>query len=42
VDQLRAVAERKLPDLNTTDLTVAMRIVADTARSMGVTVESPQ
>jgi large subunit ribosomal protein L11 len=37
--QLRAVARRKLPDLNTTDLETAMRIVAGTARSMGVTVE---
>jgi large subunit ribosomal protein L11 len=36
--QLRAVALRKLPDLNTTDLDAAMRIVAGTARSMGVTV----
>jgi large subunit ribosomal protein L11 len=33
------VAQRKLPDLNTTDLEVAMRIVAGAARSMGVTVE---
>ncbi|MFI9383312.1 uL11 family ribosomal protein [Kutzneria sp. NPDC052558] len=39
VAQLRAVAQRKLPDLNTTDLDVAMRIVAGTARSMGVTVQ---
>lgn len=37
-DQLRAIAERKLPDLNTTDLDAAMRIIAGTARSMGVTV----
>jgi large subunit ribosomal protein L11 len=37
--QLRMVAQRKLPDLNTTDLEVAMRIVAGTARSMGVAVE---
>jgi large subunit ribosomal protein L11 len=37
--QLRAVAERKLPDLNTTDVEAAMRIVAGTARSMGVTIE---
>jgi len=37
--QLRAVAERKLPDLNTTDLAAAMRIVAGTARSMGVSIE---
>lgn len=36
--QLRAVAERKLPDLNTTDIEVAMRIVAGTARSMGVSI----
>jgi large subunit ribosomal protein L11 len=36
--QLRAVAERKLPDLNTTDLDAAMRIVAGTARSMGVSI----
>ena len=33
---LRAVAERKLPDLNTDDLDAAMRAVAGTARSMGV------
>jgi large subunit ribosomal protein L11 len=37
--ELRAIAERKLPDLNTTDLDAAMRIVAGTARSMGVTCE---
>lgn len=37
--QLRAVAERKLPDLNTDDLEAAMRTVEGTARSMGVAVE---
>ena len=37
--QLRAIAERKLPDLNTTDLAAAMRTVAGTARSMGVPVD---
>jgi large subunit ribosomal protein L11 len=37
-DQLRAIAERKLPDLNTTDLEAAMRTIAGTARSMGVSV----
>ncbi len=37
-EQLRAVAERKLPDLNTTDIEAAMRIVAGTARSMGVSI----
>jgi large subunit ribosomal protein L11 len=35
---LRAVAERKLPDLNTDDIDAAMRVVAGTARSMGVLV----
>jgi large subunit ribosomal protein L11 len=38
--QLRAIAERKLPDLNTTDVEKAMRIVAGTARSMGVSVHT--
>lgn len=37
-EQLRAIATRKLPDLNTTDIEAAMRIVAGTARSMGVRV----
>jgi len=37
--QLRDIAERKLPDLNTTDLAAAMRTVAGTARSMGVQVD---
>ena len=37
--QLRAVAERKLPDLNTDDVDAAMRQVAGTARSMGVLIE---
>ena len=38
-DQLREVALRKLPDLNTDDVEVAMKQVAGTARSMGVLVE---
>jgi large subunit ribosomal protein L11 len=37
-DQLRAIAERKLPDLNTTDIDAAMRVIAGTARSMGVSI----
>ncbi|MFI6218552.1 uL11 family ribosomal protein [Nocardia brasiliensis] len=37
--QLRDIAERKLPDLNTADIHAAMRIVAGTARSMGVGTE---
>lgn len=36
--QLRAIAERKLPDLNTTDIEAAMRTIAGTARQMGVEV----
>jgi len=36
--QLREVAERKLPDLDTDDLEAAMRQVAGTARSMGVLI----
>ncbi|WP_309110356.1 50S ribosomal protein L11 [Saccharothrix sp.] len=36
--QVRAIAERKLPDLNTTDLDAAERVVAGTARSMGLAV----
>lgn len=38
-DQLREIAEIKLPDLNANDIDAAMRIVAGTARSMGVRVE---
>jgi large subunit ribosomal protein L11 len=39
VDQARQIAERKMPDLNANDLDAATRIIAGTARSMGVTVE---
>jgi large subunit ribosomal protein L11 len=37
-DQLRRIAERKLADLNAPDLDSATRIIAGTARSMGVEV----
>ena len=37
--QVRAIAEQKMADLNATDIEGAMRIIAGTARSMGVTVE---
>jgi large subunit ribosomal protein L11 len=37
-DQLRSIAEKKLPDLNAHDVEEAMRIIAGTARSMGVEV----
>jgi large subunit ribosomal protein L11 len=36
--QLRQIAERKMPDLNAHDLDQAARIIAGTARSMGVDV----
>ncbi len=36
--QLREIAERKLPDLNANDLDHASKIIAGTARSMGVDV----
>ncbi len=38
-DQLRAIAETKLPDLNANDIEAAMKVVQGTARSMGVRVE---
>jgi len=37
-DQLRQIAEIKMPDLNAHDIDAAMNILAGTARSMGVTV----
>jgi len=37
-DQVREIAEKKLPDLNTKDIDAAMKIVAGSARSMGVEV----
>jgi large subunit ribosomal protein L11 len=39
VEQARAIAEQKMPDLNANDLDAATRIIAGTARSMGVDVE---
>lgn len=38
-DQLREIAETKMPDLNANDIEAAMEIVAGTARSMGVRIE---
>jgi large subunit ribosomal protein L11 len=37
--QLREIAELKMPDLNANDIEAAMKMVAGTARSMGITVE---
>ncbi len=36
-DQVREIAETKMPDLNANDIDAAMKIVEGTARSMGVT-----
>ena len=37
-DQVRRIAEQKMADLNANDVEMAMRIIAGTARSMGVEV----
>jgi len=39
VDQVRAIGEQKMPDLNANDLDAAQKIIEGTARSMGITVE---
>ena len=36
--QLKEIAEKKMPDLNANDIEAASRIIAGTARSMGVDV----
>ena len=38
-DQVREIAEKKMPDLNAASIEAAMRTVAGTARSMGVVVK---
>ncbi len=38
-DQLKEIAELKMPDLNANDIDAAISIIAGTARSMGVEVE---
>ncbi len=38
MNQIREIAETKLPDLNTTDIEAAMRMVEGTARSIGLTI----
>lgn len=37
-DQVREIAETKMPDLNANDVDAAMKIIEGTARSMGITV----
>ena len=38
-EQVRKIAETKMPDLNAASLETAMSMIAGTARSMGITVE---
>jgi len=38
-EQVRQIAETKMPDLNANDIDAAMKIIEGTARSMGFTVE---
>ncbi len=39
VDQLKEIAEYKMPDLNANNIEAAMKIIAGTARNMGIVVE---
>ena len=38
-EQVRTIAETKMPDLNANDVDAAMKIIEGTARSMGIEVE---
>ena len=38
-EQVKKIAEQKMPDLNAVEIEAAMSMIAGTARSMGVTVE---
>ena len=40
--QLKDIAEMMVPDLNAHDIDAAMRMIAGTARSMGITVEDSE
>jgi large subunit ribosomal protein L11 len=37
-DQVKSIAELKMPDLNAFKVEAAMKMIAGTARSMGVTI----
>ncbi|XP_022722190.1 50S ribosomal protein L11, chloroplastic-like [Durio zibethinus] len=41
IDQVRAIATEKLPDLNCTTIESAMRIIAGTAANMGIDIDPP-
>ncbi len=38
-DQLREIAQKKMPDLNTDDIDMAMRIIEGTAKNMGIKIK---
>jgi len=38
-DQLRVIAEAKMPDLNANDVEAAMKIIAGSARNMGIKIK---
>ena len=38
--QLKEIAEKKMPDLNANDIDAAMKIIAGTARQMGIQIEA--
>ena len=38
-DQVRVIAEQKMPDLNVNDIEAGMKVIEGTARSMGIEVE---
>lgn len=40
-EQVKAIAEDKMPDLNAFTVEAAMRMIAGTARSMGITLDGP-
>lgn len=37
-EQIKAIAEKKLPDMNTKDINAAVKMVEGTAKSMGITI----
>uniref|UniRef100_A0A803L5E3 Large ribosomal subunit protein uL11c n=3 Tax=Chenopodium quinoa TaxID=63459 RepID=A0A803L5E3_CHEQI len=41
IDQLRQIANEKLPDLNCSNVESAMRIIAGTAANMGIDIDPP-
>jgi large subunit ribosomal protein L11 len=39
MEQIKAIAEKKMTDMNTTDLNSAMQMIKGTAKSMGITIK---